>query len=159
MSNKRARFDHTEEMVCPVNNVTITKNNDLPCDTSQLTVLTIIDNTKIKRITNLKLLTILRCHNTNLTFIDNIPTLYYLKLKEDKTLTDLSLTDMYKVKLNDCVIEKLCISRTNKVELNSLHSLVFVKLIDVFNLVICNMNITFMEQLRFFAPSVKNILN
>lgn len=158
MSNKRARFDQDEGIGERMNKLTLHKNNTLPSDTSWLTVLTIVDNKKIKRISNIKNLTVLRCYNTELTFIGECASLFYLSINNDVSLLDLTLNDLYKVKLSNCNISKLCIRRTDKVQLTGLSNLSFIRLIDVNKLALNNINIMCLEQLKFFAPEIKELV-
>ena len=140
MSNKRARFDQDECIDERMNKLILYKNNTLPSDTSLLTVLTIIDNKKIKRISNIRNLTVLRCYNTELTFIGNCESLFYLSINNDVSLLDLTLNDLNKVKLSNCNISKICIRHTNKVQLTCLPNLTFIRLIDVNKLSLNNIN-------------------
>jgi hypothetical protein len=126
-------------------------------DTSNITVLNIVDNHKVKRISNLKKLTYLRCTNTELSLIHECPSLFYVSINNDTLLPELSLNDVNKVKITNCNITKLCIRRSKKVKLSMLPKLSFIRLIDVNTLVLSNISIIYLEQLKFFAPTVKKL--
>lgn len=158
MSNKRARFMEEDEPRERMYNLSIDQNGNIPADTKDITVMTITDNSKIKRITNIKKLTVLNCINTELNCITNCESLYRLKLKNDRGLTDLSLNDMNKIKISNCVVSKLCLRRIKKVSLIGLHNLTFVRLIDVHTLILNNINLLVLEQLRFMAPNTQELI-